>query len=75
MAFRYLLAIPHMFVLYLLGIAAAVVAFIGWWGALFTGQLPQFAVTFLSGVMRWVTRVHAYALLAHRRLPAVHAGG
>jgi Domain of unknown function (DUF4389) len=62
-AFRLLLAIPHLFILYWILIAAEVVAFIGWWGALFTGRLPQFAVTFLSGVMRWVIRVQAYCLL------------
>ena len=72
-AFRLILAVPHLFVLYWLILAAEVVAFIGWWGALFTGRLPQFAVTFLSGVMRWATRVYAYELPAHRRLPAVHA--
>ena len=62
-AFRYLLAVPHLFVLYWVLLAAGVVAFIGWWGALFTARLPQFAVTFLSGVVRWATRVHAYDLL------------
>lgn len=62
-AFRYLMAIPHLFVLYWVLLAAGIVAFIGWWGALFTARLPQFAVTFLSGVVRWSTRVHAYELL------------
>ena len=62
-AFRLLLAFPHLFILYFLFVAAEVVAFIGWWGALFTGRLPEFAGTFLSGVMRWVTRVQAYCLL------------
>jgi hypothetical protein len=62
-AFRFLLAVPHLFVLYWVLVAAGVIAFIGWWGALFTGRLPQFAVTFLSGVTRWATRVHAYNFL------------
>jgi hypothetical protein len=61
--FRSLLIVPHAFLLYWVSIAAAVVAFIGWWGALFTGQLPLFAVTFLSGVTRWSTRVNAYNYL------------
>jgi hypothetical protein len=60
---RWIMLIPHFVVLYFLFIAAEVVAFIGWWGALFTGQLPEFAVNFLSGVVRWYTRVQAYALL------------
>jgi uncharacterized protein DUF4389 len=59
-AFRVLLAVPHLFLLYWLALAAGIVAFIGWWGALFTGRLPQFAVQFLSGFLRWSTRVYAY---------------
>jgi uncharacterized protein DUF4389 len=61
--FRYFMLIPHMFVLYFVGMAAGVVAFIGWWGALFTGQLPEFAYSFLSGWLRWTTRVSAYEFL------------
>jgi hypothetical protein len=62
-AFRLILAVPHLIVLYLLALAASVVLFIGWWGALFTGRLPRFAVTFLSGYLRWSTRVTAYQYL------------
>jgi hypothetical protein len=62
-AFRLILAIPHLFLLYILSLAAGVVLFIGWWGALFTGRLPQFAVTFLGGVLHWQARVQAYYLL------------
>ncbi len=62
-AFRILLAVPHLFLLYWLALAAGIVAFIGWWGALFTGRLPQFAVNFLSGFLRWSTRVYAYEYL------------
>ena len=62
-AFRYILAVPHVFLLYWIFLAAGVVAFIGWWGALFTGRLPQFAVNFLSGVLRWATRFYAYHYL------------
>ena len=61
--FRLIMLIPHLIVLYFLGIAAGVVAFIGWWGALFTGRLPQFAENFLTGYVRWYTRVNAYSLL------------
>jgi hypothetical protein len=61
--FRLILAIPQLIVLYLLNIVAVIVLFIGWWAALFTGQLPEFAVTFLSGYLRWSTRVSAYLYL------------
>jgi hypothetical protein len=62
-AFRLILAIPHMFLIFFLAIAALVVAFLGWWGALFTGRLPEFAVNYLSGFMRWVLRYYAYFYL------------
>jgi hypothetical protein len=61
--FRLILAIPHYFVLYFLGIAATIIAFLGWWAALFTGRLPEFAATFLTGYIRWYTRVTAYTML------------
>jgi hypothetical protein len=61
--FRHILVIPQSFVLSILSLAAGIVAFIGWWGALFTGQLPGFAVSFLSGFLRWSARVFAYELL------------
>src|SRR3974390_3173191 len=61
--FRLLLAIPHAIVLYALGIAAEVVAIIGWFAALFTGRLPAFAADYLTGYLRWLTRVHGYVTL------------
>jgi hypothetical protein len=62
-AFRLILVIPHLFLLCFLGIAALVIAFLGWWGALFTGRLPEFAVAYLSGFIRWRLRVWAYLYL------------
>lgn len=59
-AFRAILAIPHLIVLIALGVAAEVVAFIGWWAALFTGQLPAWAHEFITGVLRWQSRVFGY---------------
>jgi hypothetical protein len=68
-AFRALLAIPHAFLVDILGIVAGLIAFIGWWAALFTGQLPEFAVSFLSGFLRWELRVRAYLLLLTDEYP------
>ena len=62
-AFRLILAIPHLFVLHFLAIAAGVVVFIGWWGALFMGHLPDFAANYLSGYMQWYARVYGYVFL------------
>jgi hypothetical protein len=67
--FRLILAIPQFIVLYVLVIAAEIVAVIGWFAALFTGRLPEFAVEFLSGVLRWQARVSAYYLLLTDQYP------
>ncbi len=40
---RWILAVPLAVVLAFIGIAAGVVVFIGWFGALFTGRMPDFA--------------------------------
>src|ERR1700751_3604388 len=62
-AFRIILAIPQYIVLYVLFIVTFFVAVIGWFGALFIGGLPQWAHEWISGVIRWGTRVGAYSLL------------
>lgn len=61
--FRALMTVPHWFVLYFLGLVAGVIAFIGWWATLFTGRLPEFAQTYLSGYIQWSTRVQGYLML------------
>jgi Domain of unknown function (DUF4389) len=67
--FRLLMAIPHFIVLFFLEIGALVVAFLGWWGALFMGQLPDFATSYLTGVIRWMARVYAYMFLLTDEYP------
>lgn len=67
--FRLILIIPQFLFLILVGIAAESVLFLGWFGALFTGRLPEFAADFLSGVLRWQTRVNAYHLLMTDQYP------
>ena len=76
-AFRLLLAVPHLIVLYVLGIAASVVVVIGWFGALATGRLPGFAADYLSGYLRWYGRTAAYLLLLTDEYPpfALDEGG
>jgi uncharacterized protein DUF4389 len=62
-AFRLILVIPHILALFFLGVAGAVVVFLGWWAALCTGRLPAFAVGYLSGLARWSARASGYAYL------------
>ena len=58
---KWILAIPHLFLLILLSIAAFFVWFVAWWGILFTGRYPRALFDFIVGVMRWWWRVSFYA--------------
>ncbi len=66
---RGILAIPQFFVLIFVLIAAEVVAFIGWWAALFTGRLPAWAHEFMTGALRWQSRVYGYIFFLTDRYP------
>ncbi len=66
---RIFMVLPQFIVLGLLGIAAYVITIIGWFAALFTGRLPVFAADFLTGYLRWQTRVFAYTFLLTGQYP------
>jgi hypothetical protein len=67
--FRLILVIPHVIVLVLLGIAAAVVALIGFFAVLFTGRWPTGLRDFVLNVYRWYLRVQTYFLLLTDEYP------
>ena len=71
---RVILLIPQWVVLWALGIAAEVIAVIGWFGALFTGRLPRFAEAYLSGYLHWQIRVSAYQVLLTDAYPPFTLG-
>jgi Domain of unknown function (DUF4389) len=66
---RIILVIPHLVVLWALLIAAEVVVFISWFAALFTGEMPAWAHPFVTGTLRWQTRVYGYLFLLTDRYP------
>lgn len=53
---RMIMLIPALFVLYFVGIAAAVVVWIAFWAVLFTGRYPPAFHGFVTGYVRWSTR-------------------
>ena len=53
------IGIPHLFLLFFLNIAAAVLGFISWWAVLFTAQYPRSFFDFQVNLIRWRTRVMA----------------
>jgi hypothetical protein len=60
---KWILAIPHIIVLYILFAVSFPVVILGWFAILFTGKFPRGFHNFLVGVSRWSLRVQAYALL------------
>lgn len=68
-AFRPLLVIPHIVMLWILGLAWAVATILAWFAILFTGRHPEPLYRFGVGVMRWSTRVEAYLLLLRDEYP------
>src|SRR5438046_7889947 len=60
---KWFLAIPHYIVLWFLNIAMVVVVIIAWFAILFTGHYPRGLFEFVEGVIRWNSRVAAYAVL------------
>ena len=57
---KYLLALPHLIIVGVLGYAAGIAAWIGFFIVAFTGSLPEGLHDFLVGVNRWNVRVIAW---------------
>ena len=60
---KWLLVIPHYFVLFFLSIASFFALIIAWFAILMTGRYPRGLFNFNGGVSRWWLRVRAYAFL------------
>lgn len=59
---KWLLIIPHLFILAFVGLAAGVVTFIAFFAILITGSYPRSMFDFMVGFMRWTLRVNLYLL-------------
>ncbi len=66
---KWLLAIPHFVILYVLGAVAGVVTFIAWFAILFTGRYPKGLFNLVVGYYRWDANVTAYVLLMRDEYP------
>lgn len=62
-AFRIILAIPHLLVLVFVLFAWTLTTIVAWFAILFTGAYPQGLYEFGVGVLRWRLRLEAYLLL------------
>jgi hypothetical protein len=68
-AFRIVLALPHLFCVWLLSVAWAITTLIAWVSILVTGKFPPQLYHFGVGVLRWSARVEAYLLLLRDDYP------
>ena len=68
-AFRVILAVPHLVIVWLLGVAWFVTSVFAWFAILLTGKYPPGLYEFSVGVLRWSTNVEAYLLLLHDQYP------
>src|SRR5215813_6604529 len=57
---KWLLALPHYIVLFVLYIAAVVAVIVAWFAILFTERYPRGLFDFVLGVFRWHNRVTGY---------------
>ena len=67
--FRFWLALPHLFVLWFLGVAWTFVTAVAWVAILLTGRFPKPLYGFSIGALAWATRVEAYMLLLRDEYP------
>jgi hypothetical protein len=67
--FRIFLAIPHLIVVWALGVLWVCATLIAWVAILVAGHYPRTLYDFAVGVMQWSLRLEAYLLLLEDRYP------
>ena len=58
--FKWILVIPHLIILSILGFVALIAVFFAWFAIIFTGKCPRGVFDFVLQVMRWNARVGGY---------------
>jgi hypothetical protein len=71
---RVILAIPHFILLYLWAIIGFFAVVVAWFALLITGSYPAGLYGFVSGLMRYATRVNAYLYLLTDAYPPFDGG-
>jgi hypothetical protein len=66
---RFFFALPHLFLLALLGVVWAFTTAVAWVMILVTGRYPEALYGFAIGVLAWDTRVEAYMLMLTDEYP------
>lgn len=66
---NWLLAIPHLIVLYALRILAEVIAILSWFAIVFTGSMPEAFANLQTMYMRYELRVYTFVLFMREEYP------
>ncbi len=66
---KWLLVIPHLIALWVLGIISGVATAVAWFAILFTGGYPRTLFDFNVGVLHWSSRVSIYTVLMSDEYP------
>lgn len=66
---KWILALPHLLVLYIVGLIAGLMLFISWFAILFTGRFPRGMFDFITNYLRWSANVNAYIYLLRDEYP------
>ena len=67
---NYILAIPHLILLYVLNIVGEVLAIAAWFSIVFTGKMPEGVGPFMAGIHRYQFRVLTYVTFVREQYPA-----
>jgi hypothetical protein len=72
---RLMLLIPHLLLLVLVGIVAALLMLVTWIPVLLLGRFPGWGYRWIGGLMSWALRVQAYLLLLTPTYPPFSLSG
>lgn len=66
---KLLILIPHLVVIFVLGVASGFASLVLWIPVLFAGRYPAWGYQLVGGTLRWYTRVYAYLFGLTDRYP------
>lgn len=66
---KWLLAVPHLIILYGYGYLVQAITFLAWFTILFTGRYPRGLFNLAASYWRWMMRTYAYVLLLTDEYP------
>ncbi len=72
--FRLIVAIPWFLMSIVWGLAALIGVVVAWFALLFTGRYPEFAYNWVTGYLRFSTRLNGWFLLLTDEWPAFDGG-